>query len=196
MSSTTTNPTTSARGNSDPMHYPSTGPSTGIRTDNRPTESPPEGASASADSRGISDLIKDLRDESMHLLRQEVNLAKTEIGEKAHFFANQGAKVAVGLGVLGIGALGLLSAAAFLIGGLLDWLFDDLNNPAAIGLGFLIVGTLVAIIGYTMYQSAKSRLTREPVAPERTIQSLKDDKQWLTNKTKETAHDLKSQVTG
>lgn len=161
--------------------------------DDRLREVPPE---ATTDARGLTDLIKDLRDESMHLLRQEVNLAKTEMQEKVHFFTDQSVKIAIGLGVLTVGALGLLSAAAFLLGALIDQFVDNLNASAANGLGFLIVGALAALIGYVMYSSARSKLAKEPVTPERTIQSLKDDKQWLTNKSKETAHDLKTQVTG
>ena len=34
-----------------------------------------------ADQRSIADLVKELRDEGTHLLRQEVNLAKTELGD-------------------------------------------------------------------------------------------------------------------
>ena len=137
---------------------------------------------ASSGEPGIGDLIRTLRDESLHLVRQEVNLAKTEVREKADFFAGQATKLGVGLGVLAVGALGLLSAAAFLIGGLIDAIPGvPLNASAANGIGFLIVGAIAAIAGYSMYKAARARIAAEPVAPQHTLQSLKDDKQWNTN---------------
>ncbi len=131
---------------------------------------------------GITDLIKNLRDESLHLIRQEVNLAKTEIGEKASFFAVQTGKIAVGGAVLLVAGLGLLSAVAFLIAGLIDLLID-INDPLAIGIGFLITGVVVALIGYLLLNSAKSKIAGEPLKPERTIQSLQNDKEWAKSRT-------------
>lgn len=157
-------------------------------------EAPPGGV---ADGTGITGLIKDLRDESIHLLRQEVNLAKTEIQEKTNFFARQGGKLAMGLVVLAIGGLGLLSALSFLLGALIDHFAGDaLNASAANGLGFLIIGTIAAIIGYTMYASGKKKLAEESLTPERTLQSLKDDKQWLSNKTSEATREASHAVKG
>lgn len=209
----------------DPLHHPPKSANVGLGTDNesanapmgrsatavadRPPEATPRrvagdpyetapagmAGTASSDGRGFTDLVKNLRDESMHLLRQEVNLAKTEMQEKANFFARQGRDFAIGLAVLSIGGLGLLAAASFLVGGLLDWLIPNLNASAANGLGFLIIGGLIAIIGYAMFSKSRSRMSEEPLTPDRTIQSLKEDKQWLTNKSTETTQAVKHQVT-
>jgi hypothetical protein len=45
-----------------------------------------------------------------------------------------------------------------------------------------IVGLVVAGVGYALVQKAKSTLSRESLAPEKTIQSLKEDKQWTQEK--------------
>ena len=139
---------------------------------------------------GIGDLLKSLRDESLHLIRQEVNLAKTEANEKAHFYVSQARDAAIGGAVLAVGGLGLLAAASFLVGALLDVILP-LNASAANGLGFLITGLIATLVGYSMYAKSKRRLAEEPLTPDRTLQSLKDDKQWLTNKTAETTHAAK-----
>lgn len=187
----------------DTLHHPPKPATVGLGPDNERADRiglDPAGhevPAGGADGTGITKLIKDLRDESIHLLRQEVNLAKTEIQEKADFFAKQGGKLVTGLLILAIGGLGLLSAASFLLGALIDHLVgDSLNASAANGLGFLIVGTIAAIIGYTMYAASKKRLAEESLTPQRTLQSLKDDKQWLSNKTNEVTRETSHAVKG
>ena len=141
---------------------------------------------AASDQRTIADLIKELRDEGTTLLRQEVTLAKTELGEKASFFTKQAGKVGAGGAVLAIGLLMVLASLAYFAAWVYQAIFEELPLAAALGLGFLTVGAIVAIVGYTMYRSAMSRMHGETLAPERTIQSLKEDKQWLTHKTTQT----------
>ena len=145
---------------------------------------------------GITDLLKELRDESVHLFRQEINLAKTEVGEKASFFAAEGGKAAAGGAVLAIGAIGLLIALSFILGGLIDWVIPHLNASAANGLGFLVTSIPAAIIGYSLYKKAVNNMKREPLTPERTIASLKDDKQWAADRVGGTASSVKHKVTG
>src|SRR5690606_5379131 len=125
------------------------------------------------------------------------NLAKTEMQEKANFFGKQAGKLGTGLGVLAIGGLGLMAAVSFLLGALIDHLAGDaLNASAANGLGFLIVGTIAAIIGYTMFASGKKKMAEESLTPERTLNSLKEDKQWLSNKSTEVTRETSQAVKG
>ena len=135
------------------------------------------------DQRGIADLLKQLGTESSHLVRQEFNLAKTELTEKASFYGTQAGKLGGGIGALAIGGLLLLFAVSYFIAALVLAVIPALGVPAAFGVGFTIVGASVAIVGYSLYSGAKAKMAQEPATPERTLQSLKDDKQWLTNKT-------------
>src|SRR5918993_5925004 len=66
------------------------------------------GGSAPRD-RSIADLLKELRDESSTLLRQEVALAKTEMTQKATDYGKNAASIAVGGAVAYAGALLLLA---------------------------------------------------------------------------------------
>jgi hypothetical protein len=167
-------------------------PAVGSYTDDRFAGEPGFDPHADAPAReepGISDLLKNLRDESIHLIRSEVALAKEEVAGKANFFGKQLQKLAIAGVLLAIAGIALLSAIAFLIGGLIDAIFDDKINPsAANGIGFLLLSLPLALIGYLLLSRALEGLQEEPITPERTLQSLKDDKQWLTSKSTDPSH--------
>ena len=107
-------------------------------------------------------------------------MAKTEMAEKAAMIGRNSIYLAIGglvayaglifilVSVMRLMWLGLLKA------GLSDWVAQWLA-PA-------IVGLIVAGIGYGLIQKAKSTLSRESIAPTKTIQSLKEDKQWTQEK--------------
>ncbi len=46
----------------------------------------------------------------------------------------------------------------------------------------LIVGVVVGLVGYSLIQKAISTLKHESLVPERTAQSLQEDKQWMQAK--------------
>lgn len=161
-----------------------------IRAD-RPTAFPagsgrmesPAGASNGGDGReraSIATLLKDLRDEATTLLQQEVALAKTELSEKAAVAGRNAASIAVGgfIALLGLGFI--LMAANNGLYALLTYL--GVNPGIAIWLAPLLLGVVVALIGYVMIQKGLSTLKRISPVPEKTVQTLKEDKQWLTNK--------------
>jgi len=135
-------------------------------------------ASAPRD-RSIADLLKELRDESSTLLRQEVALAKTEMTEKASAYGKNTASIATGGAVAYAGALLLLAGITVALALALH----------RMGLGVhgwwvapLIVGGTVAAIGYSMINKGVAAMKRTSPVPEETVQSLQEDKQWLANK--------------
>lgn len=131
-------------------------------------------------ARPMMDLIRELRDESMTLVRQEVALAKTEVSEKVSRVGSNSAQLAVGGAIAYAGLLFLLVAAtAGLYVGLVAM---DLSHMTAGWLAPLIIGAIVALIGYAMVQKALNTLKSEPLVPERTAESLRDDKEWLERK--------------
>jgi hypothetical protein len=133
-------------------------------------------------ARPMTDLIRELRDESMTLLRQEVALAKTEVSEKVSRVGSNSAQLAVGGAIAYAGLLFLLVAAtAGLYVGLVA---AGLSHMTSGWLAPLIVGFIVAIIGYAMVQKALNTLKSEPLVPERTAESLREDKDWLERKVR------------
>jgi uncharacterized membrane protein YqjE len=129
---------------------------------------------------GLGDLLKQLAQDSATLVRQEMALAKAEMKENLRATVRQAAMVAVG----GLVALvGVLVLIAFLVTAISDALDEPWAGPLIVGGIFLLVGALLAM-------RAMKALKRESLAPDRTIETLKEDKQWLQSEIKQARRDL------
>ena len=133
------------------------------------------------DDRSLGQILRDLRDETSQLLRQEVDLAKTEMSEKISRLGTNMGSVATGGAVLFAGALVLLAALTL---GLIALFSQFMDRDVAMWLAPLLVGGVLAFIGYGMVKKALQALKQEGIAPQRTTQSLKENKEWLTAKMK------------
>ena len=133
------------------------------------------------DDRSLGQILRDLRDETSQLLRQEVDLAKTEISEKMSRMGTNLGSVATGGAVLFAGALVLVAALTL---GLIALFSQFMDRDVAMWLAPLLVGGVLAFIGYGMVTKALQALKQEGIAPKRTTQSLKENKEWLTAKMK------------
>jgi hypothetical protein len=131
------------------------------------------------DERSIGQLLKELTQESSTLLKQEVNLAKTEMSEKASRVGANLGEVAVGGGVALLGAIALLLAVS---NGLTVLLERFLSPGIAVWLAPLIAGGVLAAVGYSLITKALATLKQESLTPERTTQSLQENKEWLKQK--------------
>ena len=132
------------------------------------------------DNRSISSLLRELRDETALLLRQEVALAKTELSEKAARTGRNAAYLAAGGAVACAGAMLLLLAVTAAVAALLNT--AGLEWEVWSWLAPLIVGGVVAVVGYGLLQKAISTLKSESPVPEKTTQSLQENKRWLQHK--------------
>jgi preprotein translocase subunit SecF len=131
------------------------------------------------DERSIGQLLKELTHESSTLLKQEVDLAKTEMSEKASRVGANLGEVAVGGAVALLGAIALVLAAVYGLGAILN---NFLSPETASWLAPLIVGAILAVVGYSMIKKALETLKRESLTPEKTTQSLQENKEWLKQK--------------
>ncbi len=152
-----------------------------VTQSHRPTEAQRiDAGMESLDGRGLGALIKEMRDEVMILFRQEVALARTEVSEKmSHAMRN--IMVILGGALLAFAGLTVLLIAAG--HGVTAALMAAGMEANALWLGPLIVGALVVIIGAMMAMSAKKKLQEESLVPEQTVQSLKENKEWVKSKT-------------
>lgn len=137
-------------------------------------------SSASRDNVSIADLLRDLRNETSTLFRQEVQLAKTEMTEKA-------TRVGRNLAYLAVGGLIAYLGAAFLLVGLMylvHWGLTAAGVEEVISawIAALAIGIIVGAIGYALVQKAISTLKHESVMPEQTVQSLQENRQWAQQK--------------
>jgi len=140
-------------------------------------------APSGADSRSesIADLIKELRDDALLLVRQEVALAKTEMSEKiGAAFRNIAYAIAGGL-VAFLGLVFILQAVTALIG--VGLKAAGVASEQCLWLAPLIVGVVVAVIGTILVTKGIATLKSETLVPEKTIESLKGDKAWIQSKT-------------
>ena len=124
------------------------------------------------DDRSLGQILRDLREETTQLLRQEVDLAKTEMSEKMSKLGSNMGSVATGGAVLFAGALVLLAALAL---GLISLFSQFMDRDVAMWLAPLLVGGILAGIGYGMVKKALQALKQEGIAPKRTTQSLKEN---------------------
>lgn len=134
---------------------------------------------AAGDDRSLTDLLKELRDETTTLVRQELALAKTEMKEKASEAGRHAMSIGVGAVLAYLGLLFVLLGASVGLAILLVWTGMEVHGW---WLGPLIVGVVVGVIGAIMTRSGISAMKKQSLTPERTVQSLQEDKQWLQEK--------------
>jgi uncharacterized membrane protein YqjE len=123
--------------------------------------------------RPIGELLKQLSQETTTLVKQELDLAKAEIAQKAQQ-AGKGVGMFGGAGVIGLLALG--SFTAFLIM-LLD---GAMPNWAA---ALVVTAVYAAIAGVLALQGRNKVKEATPPVPEQAVESVKEDVQWAKTQT-------------
>jgi xanthine/uracil permease len=126
----------------------------------------------SRDDRSLGELFSELAQETSTLVRQEVNLAKTEMSHKASRAGRHIGVLAAGGAVAYAGLLAILAGVIVL-----------LDNVMPLWTSALLVGVVVAVVGYLLARRALDALKREDFAPRETVQTLKEDQQWAKDQT-------------
>lgn len=122
------------------------------------------------EERPLSDLFRDLMNETKVLIQQEIQLLKLEMSHKATQAGKDVAFIAVGGALAYAGLLVLLVAATLALALVIPgWA------------SALIVGLVVVGIGYGLIQKGISDLKNINPVPQKTIDSVKETKQWATN---------------
>jgi hypothetical protein len=116
--------------------------------------------------------MTDLSTETTALLRGEIDLAKAEVSEKVSQAAMAVAALAAGALVLFAGFLGLLDAAVFGLGRVLEPYGLPALAALIVAIGTMIVGLIILLIG-------RSALKAENLAPRRTAESLRRDREFV-----------------
>ena len=125
------------------------------------------------EERSLGELLSDLARDTGLLVRNEVALAKAEMSQKA-------SSVGKHAGIIGAGGAlayaGLLAIIAGIIVLLDTWL--PLWGAA------LLVGIILAAVGGAMAMSGINGLKKENLAPQQTIESVKEDVEWAKEQTR------------
>jgi hypothetical protein len=129
--------------------------------------------------QSLGALIRELTREVSLLFHQEVELAKTEMGEKAALVGRNVGALALGGAIGLLGGLALLAAVVTGLGALLE---TFLPTGVAVWLSPLLVGAALTFYGYSRIQTALATLRHEGMAPKQTTQTLQENTQWLKAK--------------
>jgi hypothetical protein len=120
----------------------------------------------------IGELIGNISDDLTRLFRQEVELAKVEVKQEA-------AKAGKAAGMLGVAGF-----AGYLAVVLLSFaLVFGLANVMDAGWAALIVAVIWGAIGTVLYMNGRKKLKSVDPVPHRTVDTIKEDAQWLKNPT-------------
>ena len=119
-------------------------------------------------SRSLGELFNDLSQDFSYLIRKEVELARAEVMENLNK-AQRGVILMVAAGLLGYAAL------IVLLVGLADLLYAV---TGVFWISALIIAVAVGVVAAILYFSGRSALKSVRLAPEQTIETLKDDAQW------------------
>ena len=136
-----------------------------------PAGPPPPGPPRGPD-RSVGELVVDVSERTSTLIREEIELAKTEVREKVQKLL-QGSVVGIAAGVFVLMAL-----AMFMHG--VAWLLDDLFFSGNVWAGFLIesafwliVAAVAGLIAYRSFQAGA------PPTPDLAIEEAKRTKETL-----------------
>jgi uncharacterized membrane protein YqjE len=136
------------------------------------------GEPTQAELETLPGLFGRLGDDVMRLLDAKLGLLKVELKEEAAAYGGTAALLAVGGMVAAIGFALLNVAVAFFVARLF---FGSFTPPVSYALGFLVTGALYLLIGGAVILVMKNRLATLKAAPERSLEELRKDKQWLKN---------------
>jgi hypothetical protein len=118
-------------------------------------------------------------------IREEVQLAKTEMREKIEVYERNTMKMVVG-GVLLLGAFLVLLIAVNR--GLTLLLFQFMSLEVAVWLAPLILASIAGMVGWGMMQNAQKEMKEEGLTPNRTMQTLREEKDWVMQEAREVRH--------
>jgi uncharacterized BrkB/YihY/UPF0761 family membrane protein len=127
----------------------------------------------SLENKPLGDLFGDLATEMSNLVRQEVALARVELSQKAKHVGRNVGYLVVGGAVAYAAALAIIAAIIMLLARYMpDW-------GAA-----LLVGVIVAGIGWLLIGKALSALQETEMTPRQTVETLKEDATWMKEQLK------------
>lgn len=124
------------------------------------------------DDRSVGELFAELSRETVTLVRKEVQLARAEIGQKASRVGKNVGFLVVGGVVAYTGVLALVAGIILVLGQLVPY-----------WLSALIVGLVISAVGAFLVVKGANTLRQEDPAPRETVETLKEDREWLKNQT-------------
>ena len=142
--------------------------------DERGRPTPPREHETDRSELPVSELVKQLSEQTSTLARKEIELAKAELTAKGKR-AGIGAGMFGGAGLVGLYAFGALTAAIILAlaEGIDGWL-----AALIVAVVYGAIAGILALTGKTKVQQAT------PPVPEEAVESVKDDVEWAKTRAR------------
>ena len=126
-----------------------------------------------AEERSVSDVVQDILRNLQEMVRSEIRLAKVEIRGEARLAISSGVWIAAG-GVAAVSALNFML-----------WTFAyGLATRMSMWAATLIVALAMAATGAALIMSGIRRAKNINPIPERTVESVKENVEWMKQQTK------------
>jgi hypothetical protein len=126
------------------------------------------------DDRSLGQLFGDLSRQLGTLVRQEIDLAKTETTSRVTALGRDAAMIGAGA------ALGYAALLVGLIG--IGFLLAELGLET--WLAFVAVAVIVGVVAAVLIQQGRARLEQADPVPRQTIETLKEDAAWANERVK------------
>jgi uncharacterized membrane protein YqjE len=141
------------------------------------SENKPSIANQEVGGDSLPGLLGRVGEDLATLLDAKLGLLRIEIEEDLRACARGGAAIGMGSVIAAVGFALLNVGIAFLVAAL----FADtqLSQPMKYSLGFLTTGAIYVLLGGGVIVVYKNRLAGRGLVPEKSIEELQKDKQWL-----------------
>jgi hypothetical protein len=127
----------------------------------------------------VPDLLRKLSSEGAGLVRQEIELVRAEMLEKAEVVKRNLGAIAAGAALL---LAGLLFALWAINTAVTAALIQVVDAEIAVWLAPLLLAVLLFAVGWGLISKGKNAIAEEGLAPEQSRESLRTDKRWAEEK--------------
>jgi uncharacterized membrane protein YqjE len=131
---------------------------------------------AGADIESLPALFGRLSEGVTTLLDTKLSLLKVEIKEDVNAYIRGAVTILIGGIIAAVGFAIVNVAVALFVGSLMP---EGLDPAVQLALGFVITGALYLVVGGLFIIKAKNRLAKQDIVPNRTVNELRKDKEWL-----------------
>ena len=131
-------------------------------------------ARQAAGDQPVGELVKQLSEQATRLARQEVELARVELSAKGRR-AGLGAGMFGGAGLMGVFALGALTAGVILV---LSTVLQAWLSAFIVAGAYLLLAGILALVGRARVREAT------PPVPEQAGESVKEDVEWAKTRAR------------
>ena len=137
---------------------------------------PAKSLDAQTDTEGLPALVGRLSDGVTTLLDTKLSLLKVEIKEDVNAYIRGAVTILIGGIIAAVGFAIVNVAVALFVGSLMP---ETMDPAVRLALGFAATGAVYLVIGAIFIVTAKNRLGKQDIVPNRTVEELRKDKEWL-----------------